>query len=185
MEKLIRFIERYIKIDADKVSTINSYFHLETFRKGDIIMEGKGLCDKLYFINSGYVRTYYFDEGKEVTSWIYPPNGFFTIWSSLYVSLPMVEYSEALTDVEVAYIEKKDLESFYNTYDFNEFGRRMLQEEIAGVDLLSRQMSFLTAKEKYNFIFQNFPYMIKEAKLSHIASIVGITQETLSRIRGK
>ena len=185
MEKLVQFIERYITVNDSKRATIESFFELETYRKGELIMEGKGLCNKLFFINSGYVRTYYFNEGKEVTSWVYPPNGFFTIWSSLYVELPMVEFSEALTDVEVLSIQKNDLETFYNQYDFNEFGRRMLQEEVAGIDLLARQMSFLTAKEKYNFIFQNFPYMIREAKLSHIASILGITQETLSRIRGK
>ena len=87
-------------------------------------------------------------------------------------------------DSELAYITKAGLMQLYDQYHkIERFGRMLAEEQLAAIDDYSRGFALLSAKEKYESLLSFFPDVTQRVNLGYIASMLGITQETLSRIR--
>lgn len=185
MQKLVQHINSFVTISQKEANEIQKYFHQRKYDKGTVLIERNCICDKLYFINSGYLRTFYYREKKDITSWIYSQGEWASIARSFYTEKPSNEGIEAITDVDVCYIEKSDLEHFYQIPKMNEFGRRMMQNLFAELDEIYQETFITTAEEKYNYLAQTRSDLIKDVNLGYVASLLGIRQETLSRIRNK
>ena len=185
MEELINTIKTVISLDEQQVKRIQTFFKREKYNKGTILLEGNKVCNKFYFINSGYLRTYFYDDGDESTSWIFSPRDFATVSRSFYNEVPSNDFIEALTDVDICYIEKKDLKDFYKIPGMNEFGRIMLERQVASIDQMYQHIFYTSAKEKYDYVLNKRKDLLEVAQLKHIASMLGIRLETLSRVRAK
>lgn len=185
MEQLINTIRSYVQLDEAQVKDILSFFTQEKHAKGTILLKGNKVCDKFYFINTGYLRTYFYDEGDESTSWIYAPNEFATISRSFYNETPSNEFIEALTDIDICFMNKKDMKDFYKIPGMNEFGRILLEQQVAQIDQMYQHIFYSTAKEKYDYALSKRKDLFEVAQLKHIASMLGMRLETLSRVRAK
>jgi CRP-like cAMP-binding protein len=184
MENLIEYIKAYTEVDASLENQIIQAFETERFKRHEHILETGKTCKKLYFINSGTIRTYYLQEGKDITSWIYPENDFVTLWSSFLGQTPSFENIQAITEVEIYSVTYDKLQELYAySHYFESFGRQLLEYQIAFLDEIGREFAFASAKEKYDRLLHMFPDITRIASLGHVASILGISQETLSRIR--
>lgn len=185
MNKLLEYINSFVSIDKEQETVIKQYFSHKKYTKGTVLIESDSVCDKLYFINSGYLRTFYYRDNKEVTNWIYSEGDLVTIPRSFYTKKPSNEGIEAITDLSVCYIRKSDLERFYQIPKMNEFGRQMLEQCIVGLDETYQHIFTATAEEKYNYLAITRPDLIQNVNLGYISSLLGIRQETLSRIGKK
>ncbi|MGB1316675.1 MAG: Crp/Fnr family transcriptional regulator [Flavobacteriales bacterium] len=156
------------------------------YKAGEQINDGNSVMRYLYFLESGTVRTYYYHDGKDVTSWFYLDNTFFTSWYSFLQQSGFSEPTEALQDCVVYRISKSDLDSLYTEFrEFETFGRKLIEESISFIDYFYKGHGFSSAKEKYDILLSVYPDITQRTKLGHIASYLGISQETLSRIRSK
>lgn len=186
MENFLNFIRNYINpnLDAEKsISEVSKYLQLE---KNTILLEEGKTCKHLYFLVSGSVRTYYYLKGKDITHWVYPSNSLFTSWGSYILQNPSSEYIETTDDCELISISYDDWQNLYKKHpELERFGRLIMEEQMALIDEFYKGYYFLTAKEKYELLINAFPQITQIANLGHIASMLGISQETLSRIRGK
>lgn len=151
----------------------------------NLIETGK-LCSDIYFIEQGLIRGYYYDEAKEITGWFAQENEFASGFYSFVTGKPSFEIIETLEDCELIKINKKDLFDLYDQFPQTERIGRMITENYY-IKLEERFISiqFKTAKERYLHLMQHKPSLIQRAPLGQIASYLGITQETLSRIRAE
>lgn len=132
---------------------------------------------------SGMVRKYYIHNGKEITVWIHAENETFTSLQSYAQNILSEEYLQAIENAEVISITKTNSEKLARFPQIMTFVNAMTGKEFANIDRHTKELNQRDAKGKYEYLQENFPEIIKRAKLGYIASMLGISQETLSRIR--
>lgn len=188
MSELEQYITTYFEsIEASELQTVASSFHPSTLKKGDFfLLEGK-VCDKLSFIHSGILRLYKtMDNGKEVTQWISTRGYFVTELSGLLFNTPARWSIQALTDVELFTIDKCD----YNALN-HQISRWPEIEKLfiakCFVMLENRVFTHLSmsAEERYALFFEQNRELFNQIPLQYLASMLGMTPETFSRIRKK
>ena len=166
--------------DIEKVAKV------ETLPKGTLIVKEGIVAHRLYFLEKGTARTYYYHNAKDITSWIYGENTPFTAWSSFFDRQPSFENVELLEESTILSFTKENLEALYQQHvTFNHFGRKMVEQQLSYLDAFYKGYLFMTAKERYDLLLSVFPDVTQRVNLGHIASLLGISQETLSRIRAK
>lgn len=186
MKTFIDFIREYITLSDAAANDIVGLMMVEEVDKGHFLsVEGK-TCKRLYFIADGTVRAYFFKKGKDITHWVYPSNSMVTSWHSYLLGVPSAEYVETTEKSTIVSLTYSEWEGLYAKHpELERFGRLISETQIATLDNFYKGYYFLTAKEKYELLISNYPSVIQRANLGHIASMLGISQETLSRIRGK
>jgi len=187
MEKLIEQVKAFLpRLDEDTISSIYSSFEKKEIEKGQFIAKEGKICDKLYFIDSGYTRSYLLNEGKEITTWFCFEGEFVTAFNSFFHGIPCRENIVAMMPCTMFYITNKKLNeqikknAIWETVVRLFITRFALQQE----DRIYLLQS-LSAVKKYQYIIDNYPHMIKIVPNKYIASFIGITKESLSRIRTK
>ena len=186
MKELIDYVKYYVKLPAEAEKAILESFKVREYQKGDLILRERDVCRNLFFILKGTVRTFYLHDGKEVTTWIYPNGYFVTAWSSFLLEKESFESVHAIENTTVAVINKLTLNDVYDKrISIGRFGRFLAEEQLTGMDEYSKGYMFLSAKEKYYNLLSFFPDIVQRANLGYIASMLGISQETLSRLRGE
>jgi len=140
----------------------------------------------MYFIEKGCVRGYYNLDGKEVTYWFGFEHSFVTSFYSFISRKPAFENIQLIEDCRVLAISYDDLQKLYDKYPEIERLVRIINENYY-VRLEERFVAaqFKSAKERYAGLLDFSPHILQRMPLGHIASYLGISQETLSRIRGK
>ncbi len=187
MEKLIETINKHlegVKID-ESAKELEQYFKPEEYPKGTLLLKEGQFSKKLYFIEKGIARTFSYDKGKEVTSWFYAEDQFLTAWHSFFSqSYSSFENIELLEDTKLYSITYNDYQKLLKSnLNFSIFGRKVVEYFLTVLDLYSKSYQFLSAKEKYKLVNETFPGICNRVKLGLVASVMGISQETLSRIR--
>ena len=183
MQQLIDYIERFVKLDSDAVAGLKELAEVEVYARNEHILEQGQRCNKIWFIKSGMVRKYYIHNGKEVSVWIHAENETFTSLQSYAQNTLSEEYLQAIEHTEVISITKSNSEKLAQFPRIMTFVNAMMGKEFANIDKHTKELNQRDAKGKYEYLQQISPEIIKRAKLGYIASILGISQETLSRIR--
>lgn len=173
-------------LNEEERQAIREKFILEEFRRGDFLTEEGEVCGQLGFILDGYARVYVLKDVDEHTVHIAGQGNFIAAFSSFISSRPSFEFVQAITDTQVLTITREDLEALYTLSAKMERMGRMLVEQMF-VRKEDRVISFIKydAKERYNYLMQQYPDMLLDVPLQYIASFLGIKPETLSRIRAQ
>lgn len=185
MKQLIDFINKYTALDIEAINAIETYAKSETYLKNQFLIYPGQFCNKLWFIKSGMIRKFHLNDGKEVTSWIHCENEICTSLTSYFQKTPSFEYIQACETTITLSIDRENSEKLSQFPQLSVFSNKLMADQLALIDLNSKQFSTMTAIEKYNFLQSIAPNMFKRARLRDVASIMGITPETLSRIRRK
>jgi CRP-like cAMP-binding protein len=186
MEQLLKQLKSIFHLSEDAQTALTDCLEEKDVAKGDfLITEGK-ICRYLYFLQKGSVRGYYNLEGKEVTHWFGFENDFVTSFYSFNTEQPAVENIQLMEAGVLWRISKEDLTGLFDQYQEIERLVRIAYEKYY-IRLEERYVNsqFRTAAERYENLFQKTPHIIERVPLGYIASYLGISQETLSRIRGK
>ena len=149
-------------------------------------MDGGDVCQHIYFMKKGFARGFFNQDGKDITLWFAVENDIATSLYSIVTQKPSFENIEILENSILYAISHDNLQHLYHQYpEFNLIGRRFVEKYY--VELMARTMSlqFQTAKERYQQLLTHQPQLLQRASLGYIASYLGISQETLSRIRAK
>jgi len=173
-------------LSKEIVAEIKEFAKLEALPKGHLLVKEGLVAHRLYFLEKGTARTFYYHNAKDITSWIYGENQPFTAWYSFLNKKPSFENVEILEPSTLISFTKENLETLYQKYPaFNHFGRKMVEQQLSFLDAFYKGYLFMTAKERYDLLLSTFPDVTQRVNLGHIASLLGISQETLSRIRGR
>lgn len=160
-------------------------FSTQKVKKGDVFLEGNQRCQYFYYIERGFIRIFYFDlEGRELTHWFSSENMMITSPFSFLKDEHNILNFEALEDSELILITKKQWGLLRDTNPKANRAILGLSAEFA-MRLSRRVMSIHTesAEHRYVKLLEDHPLIFQKAKLVHIASYLGVTQQSLSRIR--
>ncbi len=181
---LPEFINSRVQINIEVKTAIESICKREEFKKGQLLIKEGMVAHRLYFIEEGSARTYYHHDGKDVTSWVYREGQMLTTWTSFYTQIPSHENIELTETTRICSLTFDELQGLYLKYPkMQEFGRLMVEEQLVFIDYFYKGFVFMSAREKYDLLLSTFPDVTQRINLGHIASFLGISQETLSRIR--
>lgn len=169
---------------ADLLTDFQKIMKKESFFKNDKLHEEGTICNHLFIIEKGIARTYYYKDGKDITAHFAVENGTITAIDS-FMQRQRSRYNiEVLEDSEIISISHQDLHQMLVDKPEYEKYIRIFLEQIY-VDLAKRieELLFHSSKERYDNLVKNTPGLLQRTHLKHIASFIGISQETLSRIR--
>lgn len=179
------FLQNLVSFTAEEIRDILTYFKQESVAKNQILVEQNEICKSLYFIEEGMGRSYYLKEnGKEITQWFFGVGKFMTSADSFFQQTPSLYYLEVLENSVVYSISKANLDILFGRYrNMEKLGRLVAIEMLTKMVNKLNAIQFQTAKERYDYMLTEFPDIAYQVPLGHIASYLGMTQETLSRIR--
>jgi CRP-like cAMP-binding protein len=184
MVELRNYILHYCPLDEQELTTVISRFTMKAVAKKQQLLKPGQVCREFVYVARGLFRQYYKDrQEKEITSWISFENTPATELASFLSQQPAKFYIQALEDSEVACISYTDMQELYKTIPaFQEFGRKLAEKILVGA--INRTVSFQkeTAEERYNMLLQR-PEYFQRVPLKYLASMIGITDTSLSRLR--
>ena len=183
--KLITFIEQIVPIPRQKVEEIATHFQEMEIKKNDLFIKQGRVCNTYLFLENGFIRSYTFDlEGNEVTTEFYSNNQIVFEVGSFFQKTLSKENYQALEDCLGWYIDFDQLQMlFHSIPEFREFGRMILVKGF--ISFKQRALSLIneSAEHRYETLIQARPEIFQRAPLKYIASYLGITDTSLSRIR--
>lgn len=159
---------------------------IETFPKGTIMLKEGDICRKMYIIQSGLVRFYYYQNGNDVTHWFIFENQPVTELASFYNVQPSDYFLEALEETSALTLSLENLNYLLDHFpSFERIARTITTEFLLELGEKVKDLQFRTATERYAKLIEQQPRIIERVSLGQSASFLGITQQSLSRIRNQ
>lgn len=158
-------------------------FEIET-PKNKYLHEIGQTCKTYYFVSDGLARIYYLKDGTDVTEYFAHQNDMIIRAESLFTGNPSKKAIQALENTLFIGIPASKLEGLFDTYpDLERLFRKILEASFVAYVNRMESLQFHTAEERYNQLVKDYPRLLENVSLKHIASYLGITQVSLSRIR--
>ena len=148
-----------------------------------LVKEGQN-ADKTYFIVKGCARAYYLKGDKDITDWFAFENDFISSINSFFENIPSPHFIELIEPTTFLEISREDIFNLCDKYhDFDRLGRIIVTKTMLQLRNRIVSVQFETAQQKYESLLAIRPDITQRVPLTHIASYLGMTLETLSRIR--
>ncbi|HBF19556.1 MAG: cyclic nucleotide-binding protein [Owenweeksia sp.] len=176
--------EHFGQLNTQELSLIRSYFYEEKLSRNDFFTKSGKICDRLSIVRSGILRIYALTDSKEITQWLSTENFLVTEVMGFFYEQPNRWNIQAFTDVELLTISKANYRQLCQEFPkWNEIEKRFIVKCFAMLeDRVFTHLS-MTAEERYERYFQQNKELFNQVPLQYIASVLGMTAETFSRIR--
>ncbi|RZK39726.1 MAG: Crp/Fnr family transcriptional regulator [Pedobacter sp.] len=184
MNPLVNRLKKYGTFSFEAEQEIHKRTKFFQRRKNDFLLKKGQIATSLFILDKGLVRAYFIKKEKEVNTW-FVTEGYLTgSILPLYTDKPSFENIQFLEDAEVYSISVQDLNDLYRIYpELNLIGRRIAEELCIILEERITSLHTESAEERYRSLVSTNPELLQRVNLGHLASFLGITQETLSRIR--
>ena len=154
--------------------------------KDHFLLKEDEVSDYIYFIHTGVARIYYYKNEKDITEWICMEGNFFLSIISFFERTPSKLIIQTIEPAQVMGIHHDVLMQLCDAYhDIEKCLRKMLTGSLILSQIRMQSIQFESAQQRYEKLLAVNPSIIQRVPLSYIASFLGITQETLSRIRAQ
>ncbi len=185
MTELEYYIKSYFGIvDEKSLNTIASLFKISTCKKGDFFLKAWSYCNMLGFVEEGLFRIFATNTDKEITQWISTKGYFITDLSSFVCQNAARWNIQALIDCEVFVIKKKDYDNIKNVVPkWLALEKLFITKCFTSMEDRIFSLLSLSTEERYNLLFSQNPELFNQVPLHYLASMLGMTAETFSRIR--
>jgi CRP-like cAMP-binding protein len=186
MTALETYIQTYFGVAIDELSSISNFFKPFVLTKGEYFLKTGRLSERLGFVQSGILREFVTIEDKEVTKWI-STQGYFAVDLSSFVFNQKARWNiQALTDCELFVISSDDYNKIKEAVPrWTELEKLFIAKCFAVLEDRILTHLFMTAEERYNQLFDFNKELFNLVPLQYLASMLGMTPETLSRLRKK
>ncbi len=184
MKTVIEHMRSLCPISDETVEELMKCVTLCHFPKRYQLIQENRFCKYAYFIEKGMTRSFWLVDGEEITTSFSCEGGIVFSMDELYYQKKSEEFVETLEEVEAYRIALTDLTRLFETnLEFCNWGRVIHQNEYRRLHRSHKERLTLPAKERYEEFQKQFPYVCQRTNLGFIASYLGITLSTLSRIR--
>lgn len=184
MRELINYISQFGSLDTQAVELVTSKMIEFSLRKGELFSAAGKIPKQVGFITEGVIRGYYYNSrGDEITRCFISENNIVVDYVNFEANNPSSEYLQACTDCRLMVFSKQDWDGFSQSIPgWDNIKNKMVQicmyqksrkGPVVSQDAATRYVEFL----------ENYPLLINRIPLAYIASYLGITQQSLSRIR--
>lgn len=186
MQDLFNYISTITPFSDQGKEILQSTLTCLEIKKGTYLLKEGEVANAIFYINKGYCRAYHNKDREEINTMFYFENSFATNIKSL-TSNARSEYAiQACEDMTTTKLDKvKLLEAYKISHEIETFGRKLLEIIIAKQEEHTALFKLLSARERYEYLQKNQPDILQRISLTQISSYLGISRETLSRIRGR
>ena len=182
---LIEHFKKLYPLDEDLQEFFEKILIIKEYQKGDVIFEPDCYLKQIYYVESGFTRIFYYKNAKDITHNFYGPNSFSTGIESVFYHKPSLYGFQALTASRITYIPFAPIQEFAKTnITMNQIIQKILVDNLIEFSKRFYKTQFETAHERYQTLVEENPTLIQNVSLGHIASYLGVSQQTLSVIRG-
>lgn len=168
----------------DSVQKLVAKMKKLSFVKGDRILQAGKVERNIFFVEKGIVRAYLPLDGKDITFWIGMEGAAVVSLKSYVCNEPGYETVECVEDTVVYVLQREVLDELFgqDIYIAN-WGRRFAENEFLQAEEKFLPLLFTNATQRYEMLLKRQPYLLQCIPLEHLASYLGITPVSLSRIR--
>jgi CRP-like cAMP-binding protein len=186
IDNLLNYCSRFIQFtDSDKNAIVLNFKTIKLKRKDYLLREGK-VCDFVAFLNSGVIRHYHIKDDNEITCDITLQNNFITDFKSIIQNIPSNYNFQILKDAELFVIKKNDLFRLYKeNRNIESFGRIMAEQVAQRTIDIAMSLSSERPEERVKKLIKQRPDLFQEVPQRYLANLIGISPESLSRIRAR
>ncbi|MDR6300967.1 Crp/Fnr family transcriptional regulator [Mesonia maritima] len=186
MERLLENIKIYTSINKDETQLLKEAIETKTFLKNELIFTEGKVANEIYYVTKGCVRLFYNVKGNEKTAFFYSEGQFICAGESYTFNVPASENYQAIETTELLIFTKSATEKLLEALPKLEVIARIATEN----ELITTQKviaSFITksAEERYIDLLNTQGYLFLRAPQQYIASFLGVSPETLSRIKAR
>ena len=183
---LIQFIKQLVPFADEEIQDIQHLFIEKTLKKGEFWVKKGEFNSDVLFLNKGMLRSYFIKEKVEKTFGLVIENQILTATESYSSGLPSTDFIQAVEDTYLSAISKDNLEILYSKSSKWERVSRIIFEYYA-IEQENRIRSFIseTAQERYEHLAKDQPELMQRTPQIYLANFLGITPQSLSRLRRK
>ena len=187
MQNLINKIKNSIFLSSQAEEYIYSISKEKMVSKGEILIREGQTVNKTFFVTKGSLRSFCIDkEGKEHTLQFAIKDWWISDFMAIYINEPASLTIECISDSAVIEFNAQKLNEIYLQFpEFEPFQRKNLERHVVSLHKRILNQLQLTALERYNLFLKQYPNIEQHVSNYHIASYLGITQQSLSRIRAE
>lgn len=186
-EQLKSYLEKNTELSDDEFDVFCSRFKWRRTKRGEILLEAGSVSRCIYFVNKGCLRVYLMDrEGRESTRFLIPEGRFGTAFPSFILQEPSLAYIQAIETSEILLLSYQDFRALPDVLPAWEkiYRVNLERDYIASIKRIESLIT-MSAKERYTQLMESEPGLIQRLPSKIIADYLGISQETLSRLKSK
>lgn len=185
MSNMTQYLSKVFEVPAERLNLCSIHYEIKKIPKGEYLLQYGEICRNTFFVEKGLLRMYSIDKnGKEHIIQFAPENWLIGDRSSLYFSEKSNYYIEAVEDSEVSVLSRdffnKLLEEFPNSIEKSDL---VLQKHVKSLQDRINSLLGETAEERYLKFIKMYPDLLLRVPQWMVASYLGITPESLSRVR--
>ena len=183
---LATFVRHIHPLDEQTIHYINEHSIPKKAGRGEYLVKAGDVCEHLYFICKGVIRGYIKEGNKEITTWITAENEMVSSIRGLKSQQPSLENIQTIEPCELIMVRYDELQYLYeNNIEMNIVGRKLLEQYYIDAEERAFISRIPNAGKRYRHFLDTKGELANRIPLKYIASYLGMTIETLSRIRSR
>ncbi|RYU91545.1 Crp/Fnr family transcriptional regulator [Mucilaginibacter terrigena] len=186
-QQLKQYLVNNISVDDEQLAAFCKKFRHKTTKRNEVLLQAGDVCPYIYFVNSGCLRIYMLDvNGKESTRFLVTEGRFGTAFPSFNLQEPSLAAIQSIEPSDVLYISHYDFNQLLDTFPGWEHLYRIGLEKdyIASIKRIESLIT-MDARQRYQLLMETNPALIQKLPSKIIADYLGVSQETLSRLKSK
>ena len=185
MDKLKTYLQALTPMSDNEFEDSKRNFSRVYLKKGEFFVQQGRICKQIAFVNRGSLRTYYFnDKAEEITACFRTEKSLTSSYKSFILQEPSLLSIVAIEETELIVIDYDKLQELYKTsIAWQNIGRLVAEREYINMEQYASVLNNESAKEKYLRLIDEQGEILQKANVEHIATYLGVTRRTLSRIR--
>jgi CRP-like cAMP-binding protein len=177
--------EEFLKFNQEFQIEVLSYFELKEYKKNEIILKNGEVCPGIFWVLSGCCRSFINTNNKEITTSFGLEKSIICSANSYLLQIPSIENIQAIEDT-VCYLLPYDKIQILlkNHLEFNIYVRKIYEFIFINTENMLNSIRMDSALERYEILLKDSPHLLQRIPLGYLASYLGMSRETLSRMRG-
>jgi len=181
---LATFVKQIYPVSNEAINYINQHSFIKRVEKNGFLLKAGEVCKHLYFIRKGVVRAYIKEGTKDITTWITAEEEMVTSIRGFDLQQPSLENIQAIEDCDLIGADYSSLHYLYEHFiEMNIVGRKLLEQYYRDAEERAYICRIPNASKRYRHFLETKGDLANRIPLKHIASYLGMTIETMSRIR--
>lgn len=185
ISNFIQYLSSHLQVTEEALHFVQEFYQIKNYTKGDYLLRSGEFCPHIFFVEKGLLKQYLIDEkGKEYILGFAPENWFMSDRQSIFFNEPSPYFIQALENTQVVVFKEnlfKEIEQKFP--DFREYNIKLLHQHISKLQNRISMLLSQTAEERYLYFIKTYPNLNLRIPQTMVASYLGITPESLSRIR--
>ncbi|MBK9928908.1 MAG: Crp/Fnr family transcriptional regulator [Saprospiraceae bacterium] len=184
MNPITNIFESIGPLKTETIDDLKRIIKNETFPKNAMLLEIGNRAKSIFFLKTGFARAFYYHDGKDVTDYFAIEGQFFGAVPSLINGQPSLKGIQLIEDSDIFYFSALDFETLCaKHHDLEHVGRMMAIYGLQIDQEIIESLRFYSMKERYELLERKFPGIMNRCPLHYIASYLGTSQVSISRIR--